>query len=75
MTCFFLILRGYLRTHAPLLLWCALCFAGLSLNNLVVVIDLIIFPGPAIDLRPLRTVFHVGALALLIYGLVLEADL
>ena len=67
-----LLLRGHLRTRAPLLLWCALCFVGLAINNLLVVADMLLLPD--LDLRPLRVAFHVGGLAILVYGFVFEAD-
>ncbi len=34
-----LLLRGYLRIRLRLLLWCLLCFAGLALNNVLLVVD------------------------------------
>jgi hypothetical protein len=71
--CMVLLIRGYLRTRSRLLLWCALCFVGLALNNLALVADLVLTP-PDVDLRPLRALTHVGALAVLIYGFVWEAE-
>ena len=71
--CMALLIRGYRRTRSRLLLWCALCFVGLALNNLALVVDLLLTP-PELDLRPLRAVTHIGALALLIYGFVWEAE-
>lgn len=71
--CMALLIRGYRRTHSRLLLWCALCFVGLALNNLALVTDLLLTP-PELDLRSLRAVTHIGALALLIFGFVWEAE-
>jgi hypothetical protein len=71
--CMALLVRGYLRTRSRLLLWCAFCFVGLAVNNLLLVIDLLVLP-PEIDLRPLRLASHIGALAVLIYGFVWEAE-
>lgn len=42
--CTWLLLKGYRRTLTRLLLWTALCFAFLSLNSLVVLFDLVVFP-------------------------------
>jgi hypothetical protein len=71
--CLALLVRGYRRTRAKLLLWCSLCFVGLTLNNLFVVLDEVVI-GPEIDLRPIRLAFQLAALAVLIYGFVWEAD-
>lgn len=70
--CMALLVRGYLRSRSRLLLWCALCFVGLALNNLLLVVDILLLPD--IDLRPLRAATHFAALAVLIYGFVWEAD-
>lgn len=71
--CMALLIRGYLRTRSRLLLWCALCFVGLAANNLLLVLDLLVLPSE-IDLRSLRAASHIGALAVLIYGFVWEAE-
>ena len=70
--CAVLLIRGYRRSRAPLLLWSAVCFSGLFLNNLLLVIDVRI--GPDVDLsvwRSLPALLGVGAL---LYGLVWESD-
>jgi hypothetical protein len=71
--CMTLLIRGYLRTRSRLLLWVALCFVGLALNNLLLVVDLLLTP-PELDLRSLRSLTHIGALAVLIYGFVWETE-
>jgi hypothetical protein len=71
--CLALLVRGYHRTRAKLLLWCSLCFVGLTLNNLFVVVDELVI-GPEIDLQPVRILFQLAALGVLIYGFVWEAD-
>ena len=73
MGCLALLARGYMQTRVKLLFWCALCFVGLTLNNLAVVVDLVI-TGPEVDLRALRAIIHLAALAVLIYGFVWEAN-
>jgi energy-converting hydrogenase Eha subunit G len=70
LVCTWLLLRGYARTRARLLLWSGLCFAFLSLNNIVLYVDLEM--APSLDLSLLRAVPTVIALALLIYGLIWE---
>lgn len=70
LVCTWLLLRGYVRTRARLLLWSGLCFAFLSLSNILLYIDLEVVSS--IDLSVLRAIPVVIALALLIYGLIWE---
>lgn len=71
LVCTYLLLRGYVRTRARLLLWSGLCFAFLTLSNIVLYIDLEVVASTT-DLSVLRAVPVVIALALLIYGLIWE---
>lgn len=71
-TCAALLLRAYLRTRTRLLLWSGLCFAGLGLNNVVLVVDLILVPGT--DLSTWRLVPAAAGMVLLVYGLVWDAE-
>lgn len=41
--CACLLLRRYRAQRSRLLLWSTLCFAGLAVNNALVVVDLIVF--------------------------------
>ena len=62
--CTILLFRGYRRRRYRLLLWSAVCFAGLTVNNLVLFLDLVFFPD--LDLRPLRlSASFVGIFAML----------
>lgn len=70
--CAALLIRGYRRSHTRLLLWCALCFVGLALNNILLVVDLIIVED--IDLALWRLLASLAGVALLLYGLIWEAD-
>lgn len=70
--CATLLLRAYLRTRTRLLLWSGLCFAGLGLNNVVLVVDLILVPDT--DLSTWRLVPAAVGLLLLVYGLVWDAE-
>ena len=70
--CAVLLLRAYLRTRTRLLLWSGLCFAGLSLNNVVLVVDLIVVPDT--DLSTWRLVPAAAGMVLLVYGLVWDAE-
>lgn len=68
--CAVLLLRGYAKSHARLLFWSGLCFAGLALNNVLLIVDVRIVP--AIDLSAWRTIPALIGISLLIYGLVWE---
>jgi len=69
--CAVLLLRGYAETRVRLLLWSGLCFAGLALNNILLVVDLRMLPE--VDLEVWRTIPALAGISLLIYGLVWEA--
>jgi hypothetical protein len=70
LACAVLVLRSYFRSRVRLLLWTGLCFAGLFLNNALLVVDA---GTPSIDLSVWRSLPAVAGLALLVYGLVWEA--
>lgn len=67
--CALLLLRQWTRRRTRLLLWVALCFVGLALNNLLLFIDMVVF-GPEIDLSLVRQAPAVLGVGLLLYGLV-----
>jgi hypothetical protein len=54
-----------------LLFWSGLCFAGLGLNNILLIIDLSILAQ--VDLEMWRTLPALAGVSLLIYGLVWES--
>lgn len=70
--CAFLLLRGYARGGARLLLWTGLCFALLSVNNLLVILDIVVFP--TVDLQGWRHGASLLAISVLLVGLVWEAE-
>ena len=70
--CAFLLIRGYGRNRTRLLLWSALCFFGLALSNLLIFVDLVIFPD--VDLYLLRLLTAVAAMVVLLYGLIWEGE-
>ena len=73
LVCTVLLYRGYLRTGARLLFWSALCFIGLSLSNVLLFFDLVLFPTE-IDLRFYRLVTALIGLSFLIYGFISESE-
>lgn len=72
LACSVLLLRGFRRSGARLLLWSGLCFGFLALNNFLVVFDLVVFPH--IDLFLVRNVTALTGVSLLLYGLIWEAE-
>ena len=72
-TCTVLLFRGYAQSGARIVLWTALCFVGLSINNLLLFFDLAVFIQEA-DLRIIRHVSALAGLACLIYGFILEDE-
>jgi hypothetical protein len=69
--CAVLLIQGFLRTRSRLLLWSSLCFVGLVVNNLLLVVDRIFVPDT--DLYMIRSFSALVALTLLVYGLVWES--
>jgi hypothetical protein len=70
--CAALLVRSYLSTRTRLLLWSALCFVLLAANNLLLVLDVMVFPK--IDLSPLRQMMSLSAVGVLLIGFVWDAD-
>ncbi|HEX2120478.1 MAG TPA: DUF5985 family protein [Thermoanaerobaculia bacterium] len=68
--CAVLLLRGYRQSGARLLFWSGLCFLGLALNNVLLIVDLRFVP--ATDLSTWRMVPSLAGVALLLYGLIWE---
>jgi hypothetical protein len=70
--CMVLLLRAYGLSKVRLLLWSGLCFVFLSVNNVLLFMDLVIFPN--IDLRPYRLAAALIGLAFLLYGFIMETE-
>ena len=69
--CAWLLGRSYRRTGTRLLLWSSVCFALLAANNLVLVLDLVVWADD-VDLRLLRQAFALAAVVSLIWGFIWE---
>ena len=67
--CAVLLLAQYARAKQSLLLWSGLCFSGLALSNLLVFLDLVIFPK-TIDLFTWRLAAAAVGMCFLLYGLI-----
>jgi hypothetical protein len=70
--CAWLLARHYTRSQTRLLLWAAICFALLAVNNLLVVLDLLVVP--AVDLSLVRLFAALAAVLVLLYGFIWELD-
>jgi len=72
-TCTVLLFRGYAASGSRLVLWTALCFVGLSVNNLLLFFDLAVYINE-VDLRFFRHTSALAGLACLLYGFIWEGE-
>jgi hypothetical protein len=72
LACTWLLFGSYRRTRYRLLFWSGACFAVMTLNNLFLLLDKIVFPN--IDFLPARLVSALIATLLLLYGLIYEKE-
>lgn len=72
LACMALLFRAYAASGVRLLLWSALCFVFLSINNVFLFLDLVVFPN--FDFRPFRLSSALVGIALLLYGFIWEAE-
>jgi hypothetical protein len=72
LACTVFLLRGYAAKGIRLLLWSGLCFVFLSLNNILLFLDLVVFPD--VDLRPFRVGASLVGILFLLHGFVWEAE-
>ncbi|HLJ78327.1 MAG TPA: DUF5985 family protein [Acidobacteriaceae bacterium] len=70
--CGVLLSRAYAAGRKRLLLWSAICFFGLAVSNLLVFLDLVVFPQ--VDLYPARLITAALAMIILLYGLIWEGE-
>jgi hypothetical protein len=73
MTCAGLLTRAWLASRSRLLLWTAISFGFLALNNLLLVADLVIFITQ-VNLLPYRQITAGLAIVTLLYGFIWEVD-
>ena len=72
LVCTVLLFQAYRRGGYRLLLWSGFCFAGLTMNNLLLMLDKLVFP--LVDLSPWRTSVALVAMSVLLYGLIWDAE-
>jgi hypothetical protein len=70
--CAVLLLQAYRRGGYRLLLWSGLCFVGLTINNVLLVFDKLVFLE--MDLSLWRTASALAAISVLLYGLVWDTE-
>lgn len=67
-----LLFYNYRRTRVRFLLWSTLCFAGFGLNNLILFVDMVVFPQG--DLSVIRTIPATAGICLLLYGFIWDVS-
>jgi hypothetical protein len=71
LACAVLLLRQYARTRTRLLAWSSVCFAGMAANNVLLLLDLVLFPS--VDLSLFRSGAALVAVLSLVVGLAWDA--
>jgi Family of unknown function (DUF5985) len=66
--CMALLFRHYRRTRLRLLFWSSAAFLAFALANILLFVDLVIFPQ--YDLLFVRQIITLGGVVLLLYGLI-----
>ena len=70
--CALLLLRAYVRVRKRMLLWCGLCFAGLTISNALLIFDLFVLTD--VNLYPQRLLVAAVSMLAMLYGLVFESE-
>jgi hypothetical protein len=70
LVCAVLLLRAYVRVRRGLLLWSGLCFAGLTIDSVLVLADMMLFPD--VDLYTWRLASVAVSVSLLVFGMIWE---
>ncbi|MGE0627643.1 MAG: DUF5985 family protein [Hyphomicrobiaceae bacterium] len=70
--CAILLLHSYKRSRYRLLLWSGLCFTGLTLNNLLLVLDKLVVQD--FDMSMWRSGVTLVSMCILLFGLVWDTE-
>ncbi|MBV1691383.1 hypothetical protein KRR38_27790 [Novosphingobium sp. G106] len=70
--CAALLGRMFLRNRARILLWSAICFTLLAAANLVVILDILVFPQ--VDFRLIRLGLSLAAVGVLLIGFIWDGE-
>ena len=68
LACAVLLLRGYRTLGINLLFWSSLCFWGLTIDNVLLYVDMIVVPD--IDVSIAHLLVGLASVLLLVFGLV-----
>lgn len=68
--CAIALLGSYAKVRHRMLFWCGLCFVALTVNNLMMVLDALVYVDSDFGLE--RALFALAAVCLLLYGLLFE---
>jgi hypothetical protein len=71
--CAVLLLRAYGAVKQRLLLWSGLCFVGLTVSNVLLFVDLVMFPAN-LNLHVARLTTAAVSMCALLYGLIREGE-
>ncbi len=69
--CAALLIRQWRQTRVRLLMWSAVGFTGLAVNNVLLFLDRVVLPNH--DLLLLRDISGLAALVVLLFGLIWES--
>lgn len=72
LACTLCLFRAYFNARIRLLLWSGFCFVGLTVNNIALFLDIIVYP--AVDLRPVRLGAALVGMVFLLYGFIFESE-
>jgi hypothetical protein len=70
LACAVLLLRSFAQARSALLLWAAVCFLGLTLNNTLLFVDKVVVTD--VDLSLWRTIPALAGMLALVFGLLWE---
>ena len=70
LACAILLLRSFAQARSALLLWAAVCFLGLTLNNTLLFVDKVV--ATDVDLSLWRTIPALAGMLALAFGLLWE---
>jgi hypothetical protein len=72
LACTVCLFRAYVQRRVRLLLWSGCCFIGLTVNNIVLFLDLVVYP--TMDLRAARLFAALAGMIFLLYGFIFESE-
>ncbi|MCI0745936.1 MAG: DUF5985 family protein [Verrucomicrobia subdivision 3 bacterium] len=66
--CAILLFRNYRASRVPLVLWTGICFLALTATNILLFVDLVLFPS--LDMSTLRVALSLAGVGALLYELI-----